>query len=176
MTAKNGFSGATELQKFSSRCNGVAQEFVSSLLHTRVLQKPFSHLLNKLNLVLFVQRPAHVENIRHGFPVHNVLHQIFASMEGVSTGKVIFRPRKNFDFHSVHAGVLLQQSHQRDLVTVRGQDQIARQQKAVEKVPRPLIGANIVKARIGRIRRIVHGVVAAAGGKGKRRRNQKAAS
>jgi len=103
-----------------------------------------------------------VKNVRKFTFGNDILHEILAPVKGVTTGKVIFGATEYLDAQTIHARVLLEQCHERDLVTVRRQNQVALQQKTVEQVTRSFVGSNVVKSGIGRVRGVKQSVVATA--------------
>ena len=123
MATENKVGRAAGLDQFaggcSCYCHGVPQDLVGGLLHALVIQKPFTHLSIKLDLVLLIERPTHVKNVRKLGPSHDFLHEILAPMKGVSAWKVVFIPREDFDGQAVHASVLLQERHEGNLVAAR---------------------------------------------------------
>jgi hypothetical protein len=166
MTAEDVFGRAARLhQRILDNANFFGsvqtQNFGRGSLNALLVEEPLSHLPKEFNLVVLVERPTHVKDVGHCLTIENFEHEGTTAMKGVAAGKVVFGARKNLDAQTVHASVLLQQGHERDLVTARGQDQITGQQKGIEKVSRAVIGPYIVKSGIGRVRCIVQGMIAA---------------
>lgn len=148
--------GATGLRPVAFRQSNLVDFF----LHALIFQVPLSQLPKEFDFVRLVVGPAHVKNVGLLPPGNDVPHEIPAPVKGVAAGEVVLGAAEDLDAQPVHAGVLLEQRHQRDLVAVRRQDQVALQQKAVEKVARSLVGAHVVKPRVGRVRGVKQSVIA----------------
>ena len=106
---------------------GTTRYIANFLLDALVLHVPFSHLTKEQELIVLVERPAHVKNIRMYRTCKQCLHVLFAfGMELKSPGELFHISRQDLGFESVQTHVLVERRNECLLMTVGSEDQVSR--------------------------------------------------
>ena len=77
------------------------QYFLGGAAYAFVIDIPFAHLTQVEELVVFVLRPTHMEDVRMDLALKDILHELRPLVEGMSTREVVCIARKNFWLQSV---------------------------------------------------------------------------